>query len=109
MSGEVTGLNVEFLERIRGRENRSDRQVGVRHIDAVKKVVVRSGTISVYDYAFMLTLSVCDTVVVIRNAGHDVLQLQSIATVERKVDDALLVDDLADGCIDQINGLSFRG
>ena len=53
----------------------------------------------------MLALSVRHAVVVVGDARHDVLQLQSIAAVQWKVDDALFVDDLADGCIDQINGL----
>ncbi len=45
-------------------------------------------------------------VVVIGNTRHDVLQLQSIAAIERQVDHSLLIDDLADRRVYQVRSLT---
>ena len=102
MRGEVAGLNVELLERVRSRKYGSDRQIGIRHVHAVQEVVVRARTVSVHDYTLMLALPVRHAIVVVGDTRHDVLQLQGVAAIERKVDNTLCVDDLADGCIHQV-------
>src|ERR1035438_5200432 len=65
LRGEVTGLNIELLERVWGRKHRSDRQIGIGHIHAVQKVVVRGWAVAVHNHALMLALSVRYAVVVV--------------------------------------------
>src|SRR5215471_1590583 len=51
----------------------------------------------------MLTLTVSNIVVVIRHTGHHVLQLKRIAPVEWQIDDSFFIDNVADGCIRQVD------